>query len=229
MTGLDDFAHRLRPAHGEPEGALVLFHGRGTSEDDLFPLLDLLDPEARLVGITPRGPLELGGGAHWYIVREVGYPDPATFFPTYSALADWVDGLPEALGVSGERIVLGGFSQGAVMTHALTLGKGRPSPAAAIALSGFIPEVEGFELDLESRRGLPVAIGHGTFDPVIPVDFGRAAKQRLEAAGLDVVYRESPMAHSVDPAFLEELRPWLAAAIIPSPSGRPDSRAAGGP
>jgi phospholipase/carboxylesterase len=229
MTGLDDFTHRVRPARGEPEGALVLFHGRGTSEDDLFPLLDLLDPDARLVGVTPRGPLELGGGAHWYVVRQVGYPDPATFLPTYAALADWVDALPEALGVRRERIALGGFSQGAVMAHALTLGRGRPSPAAAIALSGFIPEVEGFELDLESRGGLPVAIGHGTFDPVIPVDFGRAAKQRLEAAGLDVVYRESPMAHSVDPAFLEELRPWLATTIIPSPADPPDLKAAGGP
>jgi phospholipase/carboxylesterase len=209
MSGLESFTHRVRPARGEPEGALVLFHGRGTSEHDLFPLLDLLDPEARLIGVTPRGRLSLGGGAHWYIVRRVGYPDPGTFPPTFAALAEWVDSLPEALGVPWEGVVLGGFSQGAVMTHALTLGAGRPSPAAAIALSGFIPEVDGFELDLENRAGLPVAIGHGAFDPVIPVDFGRAARVRLEQAGLDVTYRESPMAHSVDPAFLEELRPWL--------------------
>jgi phospholipase/carboxylesterase len=48
--------HRLRPAAGEPEGALVLFHGRGADEHDLFPLLDALDPERRLQGYTPRGP-----------------------------------------------------------------------------------------------------------------------------------------------------------------------------
>jgi phospholipase/carboxylesterase len=58
-----------------------------------------------------------------------------------------------------------------------------------------------------------VAIGHGAFDPIIPVDFGRQARDRLEQAGLDVVYRESPMAHSVDPAFLQELAPWIREAL----------------
>ena len=50
---------RERPASGEPDGALVLFHGRGADEHDLFPLLDVLDPERRLDGYTPRGPLSL--------------------------------------------------------------------------------------------------------------------------------------------------------------------------
>jgi phospholipase/carboxylesterase len=99
------------------------------------------------------------------------------------------------------------------MSYALALGAARPSPEALIALSGFIPSVEGFELDLELRRGLPVAIGHGSLDPIIPVEFGREAHERLEQAGLDVVYRESPMAHSVDPGFLAELAPWLRAAL----------------
>jgi phospholipase/carboxylesterase len=54
-----------------------------------------------------------------------------------------------------------------------------------------------------------VAIGHGTQDPVIPVDFGRDARERLTEAGARLVYRESPMPHAVDPSFLLELRPWL--------------------
>ena len=74
-----------RPAAGEPEGALVLFHGRGADEHDLFALLDALDPEARLHGYLPRGPLSLPpGGAHWYAVPRVGYPDPATFAEGYA-------------------------------------------------------------------------------------------------------------------------------------------------
>jgi phospholipase/carboxylesterase len=69
-----------RPAAGEPEGALVLLHGRGADEYDLHPLLDALDPERRLHGYTPRAPLALPpGGAHWYAVPRVGYPDAATF------------------------------------------------------------------------------------------------------------------------------------------------------
>jgi phospholipase/carboxylesterase len=210
MTTVEQFPHRIRPARGDPEGVLVMMHGRGTDEHDLFPLLDLIDPDARLVGITPRAPLQLApGGYHWYIVRRVGFPDPDTFFPAYEALSQWVDALPQALGVLGGPVVLGGFSMGAVMSHALSLAAGRPSPAAVIPLSGFIPTVDGFELDLDSRAGLPVAIGHGAFDPIISVEFGRHARDTLTRAGADVLYRESPMAHSVDPAFLGEVAPWL--------------------
>jgi phospholipase/carboxylesterase len=216
-VSVDALEHRLRPPDGDPQGALVLFHGRGTDEHDLFPLLDALDPERRLLGATPRGPLTLPpGGAHWYIVRRVGFPDQETFHATYPFLAGWVDALLEAHGLTHERAVLGGFSQGAVMSYALSLGKGRPRPAAILALSGFIPTVGGFDLDSEAAAGLPVAIGHGSHDPIIPVEFGREARERLEAAGAEVTYRESPMPHSVDPAFLDELRPWLQRVVTPN-------------
>ena len=217
--GVDALQYRLRPADGDPQGALVLCHGRGTDEHDLFPLLDALDPERRLLGATPRGPLTLPpGGAHWYVVRRVGFPDPDTFFATYPLLAGWVDGLLEAHGLTHDRAILGGFSQGSVMSYALSLAKGRLRPAAIVALSGFIPTVEGFDLDLEAAAGLPVAIGHGTHDPIIPVEFGRDARERLEAAGAEVTYRESPMPHSVDPAFLADLQPWLEDVLSPGVS-----------
>jgi len=204
---------RVRPAAGEPEGLLVLFHGRGANEHDLFPLLDLLDPQRRLLGVTPRGPLSLPpGGAHWYAVHEIGYPDPGTFLPTYRAVAEWLDGLAEETGIVPERSVLGGFSQGAVMTYALGLGLGRPRPAALVALSGFIPTVEGFDIDLSAPLP-PVAIGHGTYDNIIAVEFGREARDRLTAAGAEVTYRESPIRHGIDPGFLDELVPWVASAI----------------
>jgi phospholipase/carboxylesterase len=203
-----------RPADGEPKGALVLFHGRGADEYDLFPLLDLLDPDRRLLGLTARGPLSLPpGGAHWYAVRRVGYPDPETFHATYPQLATWLDDTLAEHGIAHERAVLGGFSQGSVMAYALGLGARRPRPAGILALSGFIPEVEGFELDLASAEGLPVAIGHGTHDPVISVEFGRDARDRLAAAGALVTYRESPMPHTIDPAFLRELPGWLGKAV----------------
>ena len=196
-----------RPAAGEPEGALVLLHGRGADEHDLFPLLDALDPERRKHGYTPRAPLTLPpGGAHWYMVLRVGYPDPETFGAGYSALTEWFDALPFAAG----DIVLGGFSQGAVMSYALGLGKGRPRTRALIALSGFIPTVEGWEPDLEPPFP-PIAIAHGLNDAVIPVEFGRQARDRLEAAGAEVWYRESPIPHSIDPRVVADLRALVAA------------------
>ena len=197
-----------RPAaSGEAAGALVLFHGRGADEYDLFPLLDALDPERRLDGFCPRGPLSLPpGGAHWYIVPRVGYPDPATFASSYAEAAEWLDALPHS------RVVFGGFSQGAVMSLAFGLGVGRPRPAAVIAMSGFIPEVDGWSLDTELPLP-PIAIGHGVYDPVIPVEFARRARERLEAAGAKVLYRESPLDHTIDPSFLDEVRVWLAALL----------------
>jgi predicted esterase len=81
----DSLRSLTRPAAGEPEGLLVLFHGRGADERDLFPLLDVFDPARRLHGATPRGPLHLPpGGAHWYAVHEIGYPDPETFTETFA-------------------------------------------------------------------------------------------------------------------------------------------------
>jgi phospholipase/carboxylesterase len=195
---------RERPAAGDAAGALVLFHGRGADENDLFPLLDVLDPQRRLAGFTPRGPLSLPpGGAHWYIVPRVGYPDPPTFWESYRAASEWLDALPY------EQIVLGGFSQGCVMALALGLGKDRPRPAAIVGFSGFIPEVEGWELDTE-RPFPPIALGHGTFDPIIPIEFGRTACDRLLAAGAKILYREYPQRHTLDPRFVLEVRDWLA-------------------
>jgi phospholipase/carboxylesterase len=214
--------HITRPPATTPEGALVLFHGRGADEHDLFPLLDVLDPERRLLGASARGPLSLPpGGAHWYVVRRVGYPDPDTFHATYPELAAWLDGLLAEHGIAPERAILGGFSQGSVMSYALGLGAGRPRPAGIMALSGFIPEVEGFELDLGKAADLPVAIGHGTHDPVIPVEFGRDARDRLGDAGAEVIYRESPMPHTIDPAFLRELPGWLRRAIDSAAAEQP--------
>lgn len=200
---------RVRPAAGEPEGALVLFHGRGADEYDLFPLLDAFDPERRLVGATPRGPLSLPpGGAHWYALGGIGTPDAETFWTSYEAASEWLDEFVAEAGVGFGRVVLGGFSQGGVMTYSLGLGAGRPRPAGLIALSSFIPTVEGLELDLSPPLP-PVAIGHGTLDNVIGVEWGRRARALLEGAGAEVLYRETPMFHQIDPEFVREIRDWL--------------------
>ena len=205
---------RVRPAAGEPEGALVLLHGRGADELDLFPLLDFFDPERRLVAATPRAPLALPpGGWHWYAFMEVGSPEPTTFHAVYPRAAEWLDEFLSINGVPHERLVLGGFSQGGVMTYALGLGAGRPRPAALFALSSFVPTVEGFELDLVPPLP-PVAIGHGTLDPVISVEFGRAARKLLEDAGADVLYREYPLPHAIDPDFARELAQWVASRMV---------------
>lgn len=213
MTAL---AHQLRPAAGEPQGALVLLHGRGADEHDLFGLLDLLDPQRRLIGLTPGGPLFLPpGGRHWYVVPRVGYPEPESFAASYELLAREV---PELTGVPWERTVVGGFSQGSVMSYALGLGAGRPTPAGIVVMSGFIPSVDGWAADVE-RPGLPVWIAHGRRDPVIGIEFAHAAREALAGSPLDVTYHEHEGGHHVDPRLLSELPDWVERAM--SSAGAP--------
>jgi phospholipase/carboxylesterase len=202
-----------REPAGEPEGALVLLHGRGADERDLFPLLDFLDPERRLLGVTPGGPHHLPpGGRHWYALGGIPTPDPGTFAATAPRLAAFLDGLP----VPSDRVVLGGFSQGTVMSYAMSLGPGRPRPAGLVAMSGFLPRVADWPLEPERLRGVPVGIAHGSLDPVIPAQFAAEAEATLTAAGADVVRLSSPVPHMVDPDWIEPLRDLVARATAAS-------------
>ena len=206
----DELIYRTRPAAGEAQGAVILLHGRGADENDLFPLFDMIDPQRRLVGISPRGPLSLPpGGAHWSRVLQVGYPDPTTFHPTFRSLQSWFDAVLTEVGVPTDRVVVGGFSQGCVMSYALALAQGRPRPAGLVGMSGFIPTVDDLTVDLSNAAGWPVMVGHGTLDPVIGVEWGRDAREQLEAAGADLIYREAPLGHTIDTGFLDDAAAWL--------------------
>jgi len=148
------------------------------------------------------------GGRHWYALGGIPTPDPPTFFSTAPRLAGFLDALP----VPMNRVVLGGFSQGTVMSWAMTLAADRPRPAAVVALSGFLPRVPGYPLDPARLAGIPVAVAHGTLDPVIPFRFGAEAAETLAAAGADVLRLESDVPHMVDPAWIEPLRALVAQA-----------------
>jgi phospholipase/carboxylesterase len=208
--------HLVREPAGEPEGALILNHGRGTDERDLYDLLEVLDPGRRLLGITPGAPLTNipPGGRHWYVVPRVGYPDPETFHRSYELLTGFLDETLEARGIGWDRAVIGGFSMGTVMSYAVGLGEGRPSPAGILALSGFLPTVEGWHPELEGREGLPVLIHHGTQDAVMEVGFGRAANETLKRGGLDVTYIETDAGHWVPPELLERFEEFVARVLL---------------
>jgi len=204
-----------RPASGEAEGLLVLHHGRGTDELDLLPLADELDPQRRLHAVAPRAPLQLPGspGYHWYVVPRVGYPDAHTFAASYEALAQLHDELWQRTGIGPERTLLGGFSMGCVMSYALGLAPERPAPAAILALSGFVPTVDGWHPDLAGHSSVRVLISHGRLDPVISVEFARRARSLLEEGALDVRYHEFDGGHHLDPAYAHATRAWLGEIV----------------
>ena len=207
-----------RPAAGEAAGLLLLHHGRGTDEHDLLGLADVLDPQRRLLVVTPRAPLQLPGfpGNHWYRVPRVGHPDPDSFHAAFAKLAAFHDELFERTGIGPERTVLGGFSMGSVMSYSLGLAASRPRPAGILAFSGFVPVVDGWEPDLASRAGMPVFIAHGRTDPIMEVAFARQARDLLGPGGLDVSYHESDGAHYIDPEHIGPAVEWLARRLPPA-------------
>ncbi len=210
---MSSLTYRERPAAGDPAGLLVLHHGRGANELDLLGLADALDPQQRLHVVTPRAPLTIGGGYHWYVVPRVGYPDHDTFHTAYRKLAAFHDELWLRTGISPQKTVFGGFSMGSVMSYSLGLAGERPTPAGILAFSGFIPTVDGWQPSLGSRPDLPVFITHGRRDPIMDVQFARQANALLDAAGLPVEYHESDAAHHIDPAHAGRASAWLSGAV----------------
>ncbi len=118
----DELPHLIREPEGEPEGALVLLHGRATDETDLFPLLDELDPERKLLGITPGAPLTglPPGGRHWYVIEQIGQPDEESFVASLDAgIQLHRRAAPRARRCRWEKTVIGGFSQGGACAYAV--------------------------------------------------------------------------------------------------------------
>lgn len=224
-------AYRERPADGEPQGLLILHHGRGSDEHDLLTLGDALDPTRRLHVVTPRAPLALADspGYHWYQVPRVGYPDPDSFDAARRQLGELHDELWQRTGVTAERTVLGGFSMGAVMSYVMGLSAERPAPAGILAFSGFIATVAHWQPDLANRKAVRVFIAHGARDRVISVDFARAAAERLREAGLTVEYHESQAGHHIDPREIPGAGAWLQAALEHGPGAGRQATPGGAP
>ena len=200
-----------RPASGEPEGLLVLHHGRGSDENDLIGIADQFDPDQRLHVVSPRAPLTLEGrpGNHWYIVPRVGHPDPASFAIAYQQLCEFHEQLWQETGIAPDRTILGGFSMGSVMSLATGLGDQRPVVAGILGLSGFIPTVDGWQPNFAERSATSVLIAHGTEDPVISIEFARAAKELIEASDLELEYHEAVGGHQINPNQLPLIVDWI--------------------
>lgn len=188
---------------------LVLLHGRGDSAAGILPLAYEFERDDLLV-ISVQAPLELGGvmagGYEWYRLQQPRSLNEATLRASLEALAEFLDTVKASYPVDPERVVLLGFSQGAVMS----LGAQALQPenvAGVIALSGYFPiEVES---DAGNLVGAPAFVAHGVHDDIIPVEAGRRTRDLLERHGVDLTYREYPMAHNVSAEEMAEARAWI--------------------
>ena len=196
---------------GAPDApALVLLHGRGSDERDLFSLGRELHATASVVSVRapfPGAPWGYGGGWAWYRFMGGTTPEPKSFGTGQDALAALIDELPNRLGFAPSRIVIGGFSQGG--TSALGYALRNPDRVSGVLVfSGFLADHPSVVVD--AADGLPIWWGHGTADSAIAFAHAEAGWATLEAAGAQVtkVVREG-MGHSIDSAELASARQWL--------------------
>jgi phospholipase/carboxylesterase len=200
-----------RQAEGEPEGALVLLHGRGADEHDLAGLGDELDPRSRLLAVCPRAPMPWPPGHSWYEPGPApGVPQSESFAAGVTAATRFLDAFADVTGIPPAATVLAGFSQGAAVALSVGLDPARPAVAGVLAMSGFLVA----DAPLASAPDAPpVLITHGTLDDLLPVGLGRDARDRVRAAGVIADYRESPVGHGVDPAGLPMMARFVARCL----------------
>ena len=198
----------------EARRVLLLAHGYGADERDLGGLLSYLDPEGQFATVMPRGPHVAPGapGFSWYDMSAP--PSSATFAEVLDALDETLDAACAEYGFPRSEAIVGGFSQGAGLSLALALRPGESShPAGALAMSPFLPGLEGLEIDDAAVASIPVLLQHGTHDQMIPVKQSRTLARALRAAGVPTVFREYPMEHQVALESLQDARAWIARVI----------------
>ena len=202
-------------ASAEPP-LLLLLHGIGSNEHDLFSMGPHLDP--RFFVATARAPIEMmQGGYAWFNLEFTAdggiVPDLEQAESSALLLVRFIDELVEAYGVDRRCVYLMGFSQGAMMSLSVALT--RPDKVArVVAMSGRLPEqVAPNAGSLDEIRKLEIFVSHGTHDDVLPIANGRACRDRLEKLGVPLTYREYPMGHEVRAETLREITAWLTSTL----------------
>ena len=219
--------HLAREPRAEAEGEgrpplLLLLHGVGSNEEDLFGLTPYLD--RRFLVLSLRAPFVLGAGAFgWFNIEFTPrglVADIEQAKQSLEMLPGFVEEAVEAYEADERRVYLGGFSQGAMMSLALMLT--RPEMIAGVAaMSGRVPaQVLERQPDREALEGLPVIVTHGIYDPVLPVENGRAARDFLKTLPVELTYREYPMGHEVSMESLRDVTAWLGKSLDKGRAGR---------
>jgi phospholipase/carboxylesterase len=192
---------------------VILIHGRGADMHDLADLAPMLDTSGGCRFVFPNAPKPfepypgMAMGWTWF---EGWPPEHASVVESRREMLAFIDAITAMYPTPDDRLVIAGFSQGALM--ALDSGlRTAKRPAGIVAMSGGLYEQE--LVDLAPRAGLPVLIAHGTADDVVPVQYARRARHVLEAAGLDVTFREYPMSHQVAQEEAEDVRAFLEKVV----------------
>lgn len=206
--------HLVRPSSLTTGNAptLIMLHGYGSDENDLFSFASEL-PEELLI-ISARAPYNLNPQGHaWYAITfdsdQGKFSDDEQAKESRVAISNFIDEVIANYPVDRENISLLGFSQGTILSYAVALSE--PSKFKnIIALSGYINTgIITPEFDKNDFSNLSIYASHGSQDQVIPVSWARKAPELLKDLGIDHTYSEFPVGHGVAPQNFMELKKWL--------------------
>lgn len=205
--------HKVRQptVPSEKPPVLILLHGVGSNEDDLFSLAPSIP--GRFLVISARGPYTLGAGSYaWFHVDfSTGKPviNPAEAEQSRKLLIAFTEQVMRLYKVDESQIFLGGFSQGGIMSYSVGLTRPDLLKGIAIMSSRLLPEVRPLVKPSERLKTLQVFVSHGQQDAVLPIDYAREAQTYLKGLGLKPEYHEYPGGHTVTEAMLQDLVEWL--------------------
>ncbi len=194
---------------------LLLLHGIGSNEYDLYGLAPFLDK--RFLIISVRAPNTLGSGSYeWFeadFTPQGPVINPAQAEASRNILIAFLHEALTAYGADPKQVYLMGFSQGAIMSASVALTQ--PELVAGVVLmSGrILPEIQPLITSNQELTGLPFLVVHGTADMVLPVSHGRASRQLLSSLPVELTYQEYPMGHEVSQESLADVTAWLSAHL----------------
>ena len=196
----------------EKNPLLLLLHGYGSNEADLFSFASELPEEYFIISVQAPYDLQYGSYA-WYAINfdadENKFSDLNQARQSRDMIAEFIDELLAKYPIDATKVSLIGFSQGSILSYAVALSY--PTKVSkVVAMSGYLNlemAIEGFEKN--DFSGLKIFASHGTVDQVIPVEWARKTPQLLENFGIDVVYKEYPIGHGVSPQNFFDFRKWL--------------------
>ena len=212
-------ARPAQPAAGQEVWLLVLMHGVGSNEQDLFGLAPHVPPQFHVLSL--RAPFTMGQGAYaWFQfsvgadgTRHINVPQEEQ---ARALVQQSVASAARQLGIPAERVVLGGFSQGGIMSLSQLLTQPQSLRAALVWHSRLLPEIAALHAPASAFAGKAAWVSHGTYDNVIPLTSAHAVRDRLRALPLQLSYHEYPGAHEIRPEELRASMRWLQDLTLPA-------------
>jgi phospholipase/carboxylesterase len=207
----------------KPSHSVIWLHGLGADGNDFVPIVqELTLPPIGIRFVFPHAPMRavtVNGGfvmRAWYdiVSQDIARKEDEVGLRQSQNIVEELIAKEAARGVPANRVVLAGFSQGGVIALQTALRQPRRL-AGAMSLSAYLPLVHKIEQERNAANNdMPVFLGHGTSDNVVPLVLGKASRDQLIKMGYDVDWHQYPMAHSVCAEELQDISAWFKRVLI---------------